>query len=177
MPRAGVPLPRPGDVELRARIIEWLGQGLSYGVSASNAGISEATIFAWLKQGKLDIAAGLHTPHAEFAEHILRAHETATGVLESKLFEVAKDGKRPEITLAVLRVRKPDPWRDVVGIEADSENGDATKTEDELRAELARLRRITGTAGPRSPRIAGTRARDRSGARRAGKPGESAGVQ
>jgi hypothetical protein len=172
-----VPLPRPGDAELRSRIIEELAKGLSYGVAAANSGISEATIFAWLKQGKIDIAAGEATPHAEFAEHIVRAHDVATGKLESKLFEVALEGKRPDITLAVLRVRKPDPWRDVVAIEADGESGDEAKTEAEIRQELARLRRITGSDRAGAARSARPRTRTRSGARSTGKPGESAGVQ
>jgi hypothetical protein len=151
----GQPRPKPDDPALRTAIIEGLQRGLSYGAAAEGAGIAERTLFAWLKQGKEDDAAGHgDTPHAQFSQYLARAHKAASAVLESKLYELAKGDKRPDITLALLRVREPDVWRERIGVEAAGDGSEdlAGKTRADLIGEIERYADVAGLRVVRTSR-------------------------
>lgn len=145
MSAPGRPRPKPEDVSVRAAIADSLLKGHGYGTAAELAGVGRSTVFRWLAQGKRDEEAEIESPYRDFRDSLARSYETATSTLEAKLFEIAKEGKRPDITLAVVRVRAPE-WRESFVIEHEEAEDDAgnDRTREEIVAEIRELAAISG---------------------------------
>lgn len=159
----GRPRPKPNDPKLRSAIADSLLKGHGYGTAAELAGISRATVFRWLAQGRHDDENEIESAYRDFRDTLARSYETATSSLEAKLFEIAKEGKRPDITLAVVRVRAPE-WREsfVIDRAEDDDAAGADRTEAEIVAEIRELAGISGI-GLADPEPEADRARSAAG--------------
>jgi len=77
-------------------------------IAARMAGISDATFYKWMDQGKADRAAGKSSDFSTFVEDVEVAEAQAEATLVAHLMRQAREN--PTANLGMLRVRFRERW-------------------------------------------------------------------
>ena len=98
--------PRVHDI-----VVSAVRKGAYWSVAAGAAGISQATIYAWISRGKLEKAAGSKSRYTRLLDALARAQDELEAELAAKLSS-GGDGKYPDwrAQAFVLERRFKDRW-------------------------------------------------------------------
>lgn len=141
--------------ETRTKLLQAFRMGASYAIAARFAGIHPETLRLWLRQGEQDEAEGTDSEFSAFFGHL------KTVEAEAGLIWLSKIEQAPQWTAAAWKLERRFPVDygrqsqqrasgETEGPKVTSGAGEqatAEMTEDELAAEVERLRRQLGIEG------------------------------
>jgi|SRR6185312_2215079 len=140
--RASLPRGPGGDAllcqETIAAIAMVVSEGLPVESAAKVVGLTRTTLQRWIAEGGQAVAAGKDTLQAR----LCWALDAAAGDSERALVRMAMRGAEsdPQVAMGILAVRRPDHWAPAQPERDDPKKLYAGMTEEELLAEVDRLR-------------------------------------